>query len=70
MFITSSTPQFKSSKGTTEALAAWTALNGAKISVIADPTPLSTALPNSLQLSVPQHTNGQVGFTNSGYQGQ
>lgn len=50
-------------------MASWTALNGAKISVIADPTPLSPALSNSLQLSVPQNASGQVGFANSGYWG-
>ncbi|KAF9237539.1 glycoside hydrolase family 51 protein [Melanogaster broomeanus] len=54
---------------TADALYAWNAIHGAAISVIADPSPLSSALPNSLQLTVPQGTAGQVGFGNEGYYG-
>lgn len=31
--------------------------------------PLSSALPKSLKVSVPAETTGQVGFSNSGYNG-
>ncbi|KAF8137028.1 glycoside hydrolase family 51 protein [Boletus edulis] len=54
---------------TTAALYAWSAINGARINVIADPSPISSALPNSLQLIIPQGTSGQVGFGNEGYYG-
>ncbi|KIJ61497.1 glycoside hydrolase family 51 protein [Hydnomerulius pinastri MD-312] len=54
---------------TTAALYAWSAVNGGEISVIADPSPVSSALPNSLQLTIPQGTSGQVGFGNEGYYG-
>lgn len=56
-------------KDATNALVAWSALNNANISVVADPKPLSAALPNSLQLSVPKGTSGQVGVSNAGYWG-
>ncbi|TFK90312.1 glycoside hydrolase family 51 protein [Polyporus arcularius HHB13444] len=54
---------------TTAALNAWSALNGAKLAVIADPTPVSKALPNSLQFTVPSGSSGAVGFTNAGFWG-
>ncbi|EGO29279.1 glycoside hydrolase family 51 protein [Serpula lacrymans var. lacrymans S7.9] len=54
---------------TTAALYAWSAINNAAINVIADPVPVSSALPNSLQLTIPQGSTGQVGFGNEGYWG-
>ncbi|KAH0833369.1 glycoside hydrolase family 51 protein [Lanmaoa asiatica] len=54
---------------TTDALYAWNALNDAIIKVIADPSPVSSALPNSLRLTIPADTSGQTGFGNSGYYG-
>ncbi|THH19616.1 hypothetical protein EW146_g1588 [Bondarzewia mesenterica] len=55
--------------GTTDALNAWSAVNGAGIAVIADPTPLSAALPNALEVSIPADNSGAVGFSNAGYWG-
>ncbi|PIL37709.1 hypothetical protein GSI_01403 [Ganoderma sinense ZZ0214-1] len=54
---------------TSNALTAWSALNGAHLTVIADPVPVSKSLPNSLQFSVPSGSSGDVGFTNSGFWG-
>ncbi|KAG2143080.1 glycoside hydrolase family 51 protein [Suillus clintonianus] len=54
---------------TDAALFAWAPINGANIKVIADPTPLSDALPNSLELTIPTGASGQVGFGNEGYWG-
>ncbi|KAH7911175.1 glycoside hydrolase family 51 protein [Hygrophoropsis aurantiaca] len=54
---------------TTAALYAWSPLNGADIAVIADPSPVSSALPNSLQVTIPEGASGQVGFGNEGYWG-
>ncbi|KAI9568675.1 glycoside hydrolase family 51 protein [Boletus coccyginus] len=54
---------------TVAALYAWSAINAAEINVIADPSPVSSALPNSLQLTIPKGTSGQVGFGNEGYYG-
>ncbi|KAI0321490.1 alfa-L-arabinofuranosidase precursor [Amylostereum chailletii] len=53
--------------GTRAALNAWSAVGGGNISVIADSTPLSSALPNALQLTIPSGSSGQVGLSNSGY---
>lgn len=54
----------------TEALVAWSALGtNTSIRVIVDSSPLSSALPNSLALSVPHGSIGDVGFANSGYWG-
>jgi alpha-L-arabinofuranosidase len=55
--------------GTTDALAAWTAIGSANITVIADSSPLSAALPNALQVTVPSGSSGDIGFGNSGYFG-
>ncbi|KAN0092522.1 glycoside hydrolase family 51 protein [Tylopilus felleus] len=52
-----------------QCLYAWSSINGAHINVIADPSPVSSALPNSLQLTVPAKASGPVGFGNSGYYG-
>ncbi|CDO70623.1 hypothetical protein BN946_scf184748.g21 [Trametes cinnabarina] len=54
---------------TTAALTAWHPINNAKLVVIADPNPVSNALPNSLQFSVPSGATGQVGFSNEGFWG-
>ena len=37
--------------------------------MIADPSPVSSALPNSLQLIIPAGAEGRVGFGNGGYYG-
>ncbi|EMD31910.1 glycoside hydrolase family 51 protein [Gelatoporia subvermispora B] len=54
---------------TTDALAAWAPINGALIAVVADPKPVSQALPNSLQFTVPSGASGPVGFSNEGFWG-
>ncbi|TBU48917.1 glycoside hydrolase [Dichomitus squalens] len=54
---------------TTAALNAWHPLGDAQLTVIADPKPVSNALPNSLQLIVPSGSTGSVGFTNEGFWG-
>ncbi|KAG1766667.1 glycoside hydrolase family 51 protein [Suillus occidentalis] len=54
---------------TIEALSGWAPINGTSINVIADPVPLSDALPNSLELTIPSGSSGQVGFGNAGYWG-
>ncbi|KAJ8482482.1 hypothetical protein ONZ51_g5328 [Trametes cubensis] len=52
---------------TTAALAAWHPINNADLTVIADTMPVSDALPNSLQFSVPSGATGRVGFSNEGF---
>ncbi|KAG1802221.1 glycoside hydrolase family 51 protein, partial [Suillus plorans] len=52
-----------------DALFGWAPINGTSINVIADPIPLSGALPNSLELTIPSGSSGQVGFGNEGYWG-
>ncbi|OAX31790.1 glycoside hydrolase family 51 protein [Rhizopogon vinicolor AM-OR11-026] len=54
---------------TAAALYAWAPINSASINVITDPIPLSNALPNSLKLTIPSGTSGNVGFGNEGYWG-
>ncbi|KAI0659215.1 glycoside hydrolase family 51 protein [Cubamyces menziesii] len=54
---------------TTAALAAWHPINNADLTVIADTMPVSDALPNSLQFSVPSGATGRVGFSNEGFWG-
>ncbi|KZT10497.1 glycoside hydrolase family 51 protein [Laetiporus sulphureus 93-53] len=54
---------------TSDALEPWEAVNGANITVIADSDPVSPALPNSLQFTVPSSASGSVGFSNEGYWG-
>ncbi|CAL1709187.1 unnamed protein product [Somion occarium] len=54
--------------GTTAALNAWHAVNGATLNVIADSNPVSSSLPNSLQVSFPSGDNA-VGFSNEGFWG-
>ncbi|QRV80273.1 alpha-L-arabinofuranosidase [Ceratobasidium sp. AG-Ba] len=53
--------------GTTAALYAWHALGSTKIAVVNNTAPVSAALPNSLQVTVP--SSGPAGFTNEGYWG-
>ncbi|THU91952.1 arabinofuranosidase [Dendrothele bispora CBS 962.96] len=55
--------------GTTDALNAWEAVNGAQIAVVSDPNPVSNALPNSLQVQIPSGSSGAVGVANTGYFG-
>ncbi|KAF6757791.1 arabinofuranosidase, partial [Ephemerocybe angulata] len=50
-------------------LSGWQALNGAAISVVKDSTPVSSALPNALQLKVPTGGTGSTGFANTGFSG-
>ncbi|KAF5318563.1 hypothetical protein D9619_010790 [Psilocybe cf. subviscida] len=54
--------------GTAAALANWKALNS-NIAVVAETTPVSAALPNALQLSVPAGSVSNVGFANTGNSG-
>ena len=55
--------------GTSAALTAWSAVGGAQISVTSGTTPLSSSLPNSLQVTIPSGSSGSVGVANSGYFG-
>ncbi|OCB83935.1 glycoside hydrolase [Sanghuangporus baumii] len=55
--------------GSSSSLVAWSAVNGAQISVVDSTAPLSSALPNSLQVQVPTGSSGPVGVANSGYSG-
>ncbi|KAF8508252.1 glycoside hydrolase [Hysterangium stoloniferum] len=54
---------------TTAALASWGAINSAQIAVVNNTTPVSPALPNSLQLTIPTGAPGPVGVQNSGFFG-
>lgn len=54
---------------TAAALNAWASVGSATIEVIADPTPVSSALPNSMQMTIPAGAAGTVGFGNSGFFG-
>ncbi|KAK0440963.1 uncharacterized protein EV420DRAFT_1128163 [Desarmillaria tabescens] len=55
--------------GTTDALNAWQAINGASLTVVADTQPVSSALPNALSVVIPDDSTGPVGFGNTGYLG-
>ena len=55
-------------EGTADALAGWQSLDG-NISVIRETVPVSSALPNALQLSLPAGEVNGVGFANTGYSG-
>ncbi|KAK0211159.1 arabinofuranosidase [Desarmillaria ectypa] len=55
--------------GTTAALNAWQAINGASLSVVADTQRVSSALPNALHVTIPSGHTGAVGFANTGYFG-
>ncbi|KZT22854.1 glycoside hydrolase family 51 protein [Neolentinus lepideus HHB14362 ss-1] len=54
---------------TSAALTAWHPIGSGSIAVIADSVPVSSALPNSLQLTIPAGASGTVGFGNEGYWG-
>ena len=56
-------------KDTSDALLAWTAVGGPTIEVVNSTAPISSALPNSLQVSIPSNGSGTVGVANSGYTG-
>ncbi|KAF7291896.1 Alpha-L-AF-C domain-containing protein [Mycena indigotica] len=56
-------------KDTTAALNAWLPIGESSINVVADPSPLSSALPNSLVLVIPPNVKRDVGFANTGYWG-
>lgn len=47
----------------------WAPVDGAQLTVVADPVPVSNALPNSLKFVVPSDSSGSVGFSNTGYWG-
>ncbi|EIM81159.1 glycoside hydrolase [Stereum hirsutum FP-91666 SS1] len=53
----------------TEAQLAWHSVNGAELEVIADSSPVSSSLPNSLQVTIPAGATGAVGVGNEGYFG-
>ncbi len=55
--------------GTTAALSAWTSIGSANLTVIADPTPVSDALPNALQVVIPTSVSTAAGVANTGYAG-
>ncbi|KAF9067274.1 glycoside hydrolase [Rhodocollybia butyracea] len=55
--------------GTQNALNAWQAHNGARLSVTSKTEGVSSALPNSLQVQIPKVVFGPVGFENTGYWG-
>ncbi|KAG8689789.1 hypothetical protein FRC08_010777, partial [Ceratobasidium sp. 394] len=55
--------------GTSASLAGWAAYNGASITVVNSTPGVSTALPNSLQVTVPSSATAAVGFQNTGYWG-
>ncbi|KAJ7255213.1 glycoside hydrolase family 51 protein [Mycena rebaudengoi] len=60
----------KVAPNTPAALTAWHPIgSNTSISVVADPSPLSSALPNSLVLTIPAGATGEVGFGNEGYWG-
>ncbi|KZT59017.1 glycoside hydrolase family 51 protein [Calocera cornea HHB12733] len=51
------------------ALQGWQSISGAFLTVTAGTTGVSSALPNSLQLSIPKTAKGPIGFANTGYWG-
>lgn len=53
--------------GAPASLAGWTAVNNGNITVVAAPVPVSSALPNAIQLTVPPGAVSGVGFANTGY---
>lgn len=58
-----------SRKGTTAALAGWLASNST-IAVVAETSPISSALPNALELTFPAGAVSGVGFVNTGNSGE
>ncbi|KAL1724264.1 glycoside hydrolase superfamily [Schizophyllum commune] len=59
----------KVTPGSDNSLTAWGTVGSANISVIADDQPVSSSLPNSLELVIPDGATGAVGFSNEGYWG-
>ncbi|KAL1759357.1 alpha-L-arabinofuranosidase C-terminus-domain-containing protein, partial [Schizophyllum commune] len=59
----------KVTPGSDDSLTAWGTVGSVNISVIADDQPVSSSLPNSLELVVPDGATGAVGFSNEGYWG-
>ncbi|KAI4521773.1 glycoside hydrolase [Schizophyllum commune Loenen D] len=59
----------KVTPGSDDSLTAWGTVGSGNISVIADDQPVSSSLPNSLELVVPDGATGAVGFSNEGYWG-
>ncbi|KAG7440129.1 glycoside hydrolase family 51 protein [Guyanagaster necrorhizus] len=55
--------------GTSAALKAWYPVNGSLLTVITETEPVSSALPNALNMTIASGTTGPVGFGNSGYFG-
>ncbi|KAK0452998.1 glycoside hydrolase family 51 protein [Desarmillaria tabescens] len=55
--------------GTSAALRAWSSINGALLTVVAETEPVSSALPNALNVTVTSGASGPVGFGNTGYFG-
>ncbi|KAK0440615.1 glycoside hydrolase family 51 protein [Armillaria borealis] len=55
--------------GTSAALKAWYSVNGALLTVVAETEPVSSALPNALNMTVASGATGPVGFGNTGYFG-
>ncbi|KAK0218701.1 glycoside hydrolase superfamily [Armillaria fumosa] len=54
--------------GTSAALKAWYSVNGA-LTVVAETEPVSSALPNALNVTIASDATGPVGFGNTGYFG-
>ncbi|KAF9465654.1 glycoside hydrolase family 51 protein [Collybia nuda] len=59
----------KVTPNTPEALDGWRSINNAGLTIIADPTPVSNALPNSLEVKFPPNKFGPIGFGNEGFVG-
>ncbi|KAK0200311.1 glycoside hydrolase superfamily [Desarmillaria ectypa] len=55
--------------GTPAALKAWYSVNGALLTVVAETEPVSSALPNALNVTIASSTTGPTGFGNTGYFG-
>ncbi|KAG5637611.1 hypothetical protein H0H81_003945, partial [Sphagnurus paluster] len=54
---------------TPAALNAWEVVNGASLNVIREVIPVSSALPNALQVVLPSGRSGPMGFANTGFYG-
>ncbi|KAG8762441.1 hypothetical protein FRC11_009395 [Ceratobasidium sp. 423] len=55
--------------GTSGALYAWHTVGSASIAIVNNTAPVSSALPNSLSLTIGAEVSGAVGFSNEGYWG-
>ncbi|PBK98467.1 hypothetical protein ARMGADRAFT_1026461 [Armillaria gallica] len=56
--------------GTSAALKAWYSVNSALLTVVAETEPVSSALPNALNVTIASDATGLVGFGNTGYFGR